>query len=201
MPGCEYPPRRAGPAQPSPAQGARELRRTAATQGGAGRGEEHGGAPRNSAPFAPAQRGVASQAWISFGFRNRPGTYFEEPQDHKHRFTSVQNPLTRAGQKPLSSQTPAEGTGTASCARQRQLRAVSFSRSLRGGVATTAWENGFFMNGRERSASAHARRSRFYEWVGTRDPRARMRRAPFFFFFLLSFFFFYEWGAGKELNP
>lgn len=56
VPGCEHSRRRAGPVE-----GVRELRHTAAAQGGAGRGKERRGAPRNSAPFAPAGGGVASR--------------------------------------------------------------------------------------------------------------------------------------------
>lgn len=74
--------------------------------------------------------------------------------------------------------------------------AVSSARCLSGDVATLAWENGFFMNGRAESSTAHARRPRFYEWVGRSDP-VRACAALFFF----PFSFFYEWGAGKELNP
>lgn len=121
----------------------------------------------------------------SFGSRNPPRTYFEKPQSHKHCSRVRAKPRTRAGQTPLSPQTPAGGTETAPCAPRRRLRAVSSAPCLRGDGATAAWENGFFMNGREGSCSAHARRSRFYEWVGTRDPRARMRRVPYSYYFFL----------------
>lgn len=36
------------------------------------------------------------------------------------------------------------------------------------------------MNGRAESSSAHARRSRFYEWVGTSDPVRACARLLFF---------------------
>lgn len=80
----------------------------------------------------------------------------------------------------MYSQTPAGETRKAPSVPQRQLRAVSSARCLGGGVATTAWENGFFMNGREGRSTAHAPRPRFYEWVGIKRPRVRMRCAPFF---------------------
>ncbi|XP_037656855.1 uncharacterized protein LOC119507776 [Choloepus didactylus] len=56
LPGCEQSRRRAGQAE-----GVRELRCPAVTEGGAGNGKEHRNAPRNSAPFAPAAGGDASR--------------------------------------------------------------------------------------------------------------------------------------------
>lgn len=49
------------------------------------------------------------------------------------------------------------------------------------------------MNGRAESSTAHARRPRFYEWVGTGDP---VRACAEFFFF----FFFMNGGPEKSLT-
>lgn len=50
------------------------------------------------------------------------------------------------------------------------------------------------MNGREGSFSAHARSSRFYEWVGTRDPAHACAA------FLIIIIFFMNGGPEKNLT-